>query len=220
MLIRRAVELFTPTQCLGCGCEGVVLCLGCRAAALAQVDEVCFRCHRPSARGQTCGACSSLTPLSGCLVAARYEGAVKDLIWQLKFHRLQAAARVAAELVLAAMPEGQTFDVVSAVPIAPGRYRERGYNQAALVAKRVAARLDLPYAELLGRTSALHQLGSDRATRLAQVKGAFYPVRVPNGRRVLLVDDVVTTGATLEECARTLLTAGAREVWGAAVARH
>jgi ComF family protein len=181
---------------------------------------VCWRCGRPNAGGRTCLDCSSYTALDGVSIAARYEGGVKDLILQLKFHRARAAARTAAVLVLAALPDDPAAEVVTAVPVSPARHRERGYNQSELIAKHVAAHLDLPFRRLLGRSGSAHQLGMNRQARLRQVSGAFFVVRPVTGQRVLVVDDVITTGATLAECASVLQTAGADEVRGAVVARH
>jgi competence protein ComFC len=220
VVIRQLVELITPSVCLGCEREGAVLCVECTNAAVLTQAAVCFRCGRESVGGRACGDCAALTPLLGVAVGAYYEGAVKELILKLKFYRLRAAAEAATGLVLAALPEDLHVDIVTAVPISPTRYRERGYNQAELVARRLAKRLGLPYSNLLGRETSAHQMGLDRTSRLAQIKGSFYPLREIGGRRVLVVDDVVTTGATLTECAEVLTAAGADEVWGAAVARH
>jgi competence protein ComFC len=167
-----------------------------------------------------CIAYPEAAALSGVSVGAYYDGAVKELILRLKFHRLQEAAAASAALVLAALPRDLQMDVVTFVPVSPARFRERGYNQSRLVAGQVAAALGLPCRGLLGRSTTEHQLGVDRQTRLKQVKGAFYQTARLNGERVLLVDDVFTTGATVEECAEVLAAAGAAAVWGAAVARH
>jgi ComF family protein len=220
MLIRRFVELLTPMQCLSCGADAAVLCTTCLADFGSGKAQVCYRCGVTSVTGRTCERCLPNTALTGVVVGAHYGKAIKELILQLKFHRLRAAAEVAAELVLAALPEDVMVDVVTAVPVAPARYRERGYNQSELLARAVAAELRRPYAPLLGRTSSAHQLGQDRVVRLEQVRGTFYARRQLDGARVLVVDDVVTTGATLGECAKVLRVAGAGEVWGAAVARH
>jgi competence protein ComFC len=220
MLIRRLVELLTPEDCLGCGRDAVVLCTTCiDSFGLAKANE-CFACRLPSPAGRTCQRCRNDTALSGMAVGAYYDGVVKELILRLKFHRLRSAEEAAASLVLAALPGAWGAQIVTSVPISASRYRERGYNQSELIARRVASRLALPYAPLLGRASSTHQLGVDRRTRFEQVQGAFYLARECAGRSVLVVDDVVTTGATLSECAGVLSTAGARAVWGAAVARH
>jgi ComF family protein len=153
-------------------------------------------------------------------VAAYYEGVVKEMILQLKFHRARSAAGVAAGMVVEALPAYLRADVVCGVPVSPGRQRERGYNQSDLVARRVAAGLHLPFQRLLVRQGSSHQLGTDRRTRFEQVSGAFRAARRLSGESVLLVDDVVTTGATMESCAAALIEAGAGSVWGAAIARH
>jgi ComF family protein len=145
---------------------------------------------------------------------------VKELILRLKFHRAQGAAVAATKLVLRGLPEGHPLDLVTSVPVSPGRLRERGYNQSELVARQLARRVGLPYRALLARTTSGHQLGAARGTRLEQVKGAFHARRALGAERVLIVDDVITTGATLSECAEVLMAAGAGSVWGAAVARH
>jgi ComF family protein len=220
MLIQRFVELLTPLQCLECARDGAVLCDGCVGNYSSAKPQVCFQCGLLSPAGRTCERCRIDTALAGVSVGAHYDGAVKELVLQLKFHRLRSAAAVAAELVLVALPEDLAVDMVTAVPVSAARYRERGYNQAELVARAVAQRLRLPYAPLLGRETSVHQLGHDRLTRLGQIKGAFYPRRGLRAERVLVVDDVVTTGATLAECAETLVAAGAESVWAGAVARH
>jgi ComF family protein len=153
-------------------------------------------------------------------VGAYYDGPIKELILQFKFHRLRAATETAAGLILRRAAEWPEIDMVTSVPVAPSRYRERGYNQSELIAKAVARQAGLPYQSALVRLTATHQIGLDRQSRFRQVAGAFRAIRALDGRRVLIVDDVVTTGATLSECAAELRAAGARDVWAAAVARH
>lgn len=206
MLIRRFVELITPEDCLGCQRNGVVLCSTCVAYYGLHKENLWTREDVPE--------------LAGLAVGAYYDGPVKELVLRLKFHRLRAAVEASAELVAGAVPEDWPVELVTAVPVSAGRYRERGYNQSELVARRVAARLRLPYSSLLGRHTSTHQLGVDRRTRFEQVEGAFYALKRIQGRRVLLVDDVVTTGATMAACAVVLKAAGAAGVYGAAVARH
>jgi len=156
--------------------------------------------------------------VAGLEIGTFYEGAVKDLVWKLKFYHSRAAADALAAVLMRRLRE-RHFDVITAVPIAPSRHRERGYNQAELIARRVAAELGLPYRSLLLRFGARHQTGQRRNDRLSQVKGVFELKRSLHGETVLVVDDVITTGATLAECAVVLRQAGAGEVWGAAVAR-
>ena len=153
-------------------------------------------------------------------MGADYDGMVKELILQLKFHRLRAATETAAQIMMWTEPYWPRVRMVTSVPVAPSRQRERGYNQSELLAKAVARRAGVPYYPLLGRLTTTHQIGLDRRSRFEQVEGAFYAKRALEGQQVLLVDDVVTTGATLSACAEVLRNAGAGMVWAVAVARH
>lgn len=154
-------------------------------------------------------------------MASHYENHVKKLVGLLKYHRAQNAASVLAK-VLAPMINAADFDYVIAVPGATKRLRQRGYNPAYLIAKNLAMELGLPYLNNLRRLGQKRQVGTDRRRRIEQIKNQIYLVRpqIIKNNRILLVDDVVTTGATISECGRILKVAGAKSVWGAAVAKH
>lgn len=218
-MFRSFIELLTPISCIGCGRESASLCDDCLLEVRLQ-QALCFNCGRVSTYGRTCEICIPKTFLRGVTVGAHYEGAVKELILQLKFHRLRSARDAAAQIVLGRLPEGLGIDLVTSVPVSPSRYRERGYNQAELLGRSLAGSLSLPYANLMTRSTSEHQMGLDRTRRLAKVRGVFTPTRRADSLSVLVVDDVITTGATLSECAAALTEAGAARVWGAAVARH
>jgi competence protein ComFC len=217
-MLQRLIELLAPATCFGCGVEGDVICTTCLVMVPVRPGR-CYGCNRVSVGGWTCEACRPASALTGVVVATDYEGAVKEAVLRLKFERSRATARVLAELVVGRLG-GVEVDVVTAVPIAPVRYRERGYNQSELIAREVAKRLGLPYRLTLGRTTNEHQMGRRRNERLSGVAGVFYGVGRLSDERVLVVDDVITTGATLAECAAVLWEIGAGEVWGAVVARH
>ena len=220
MILAQIIELLAPLECAGCTRQGAAMCAECLATAVADLPEVCYGCGRASVDWRTCEQCSPDTELAGVTVGASYDGPVKELVLQLKFHRLRRAAEAAAQIVAARSAAWPAGAMVTSVPIAASRYRERGYNQSELVARQVAKRLGLPYLSLLRRTTATHQIGLDRRSRLEQIAGVFYAPRAVEARPVVVIDDVVTTGATLAECAVVLRAAGAMEVWGAAIARH
>jgi ComF family protein len=215
------ISIIAPYDCLVCGHEGKLLCGACQKDAIIAKPAVCYLCGRLSERGVTCQVCRRKTPLAGVTVASYYDGAIKELIHQIKFTYARSGSEIAAELVTPLLTAAD-YDIVTSIPAAPARLRERGYNQAQLIAKHVARQLGLPYADLLVRTRNLHQVGSSRTERLEHIQGAFVAARpqIIKGARILLVDDVVTTGATLGEAASILHTAGATQLWGAAVARH
>lgn len=216
-MLSTLVGWLAPVSCLGCGREGSRLCRECAALATPH-PATCWGCNRLSPERQTCDRCRRSSSLAGVVVGARYDGVVKELILALKFGRDTASAQAAAAL-LTPLFESANFDLVTSVPSAPSRRRQRGYNQSALIAKSLAAALGLPYRPLLGRWHQAEQIGAGRRERFLQVEGAFYAKGRPP-RRVLVVDDVLTTGATLDACARVLRQAGCTEVWGAAVAKH
>lgn len=221
MLLQRIVELITPQHCLSCSRSGEIICDSCLPRLATASAGTCVRCNRISAGGKTCVSCRNHIVIRGVSVASYYDGTVKELILRLKFHRDRSAARAAAELILTRInSKTMLFDVITAVPVSPNRFRERGYNQAELIAKEVSRNLNVPYRTLLGRNNGEHQLGKDRKTRMEQVKMVFYPQKSIGNDRILIIDDVVTTGATLDACSRVLKAAGAKNVWGAVIAKH
>ena len=221
MLLQNIVELITPHACLACSASGAVICDSCLPKLATASAGTCVRCNRLSSLGKTCTRCQHHLVIRGVSVSAYYDGAVKELILRLKFHRDRSAAWASAALILSRIdPKKMPFDVVTSVPVSPQRYRERGYNQSELIARAVAKELTLPYQTLLGRNNGDHQMGKDRNTRIQQVQAAFYSQRGLKGERILIIDDVVTTGATLDACARALKIAGAKNVWGAVIAKH
>lgn len=154
-----------------------------------------------------------------------YEGLLRELVRRFKFGRRRALARPLGVLLSErVIEEGLRADLVVPVPLDRARERRRGFNQAELVAAEVARRLGLPLARRalvrVRRTPSLYRLGA--AERREALDGAFAAARagVLAGRRVLLVDDVLTSGATLSACAKALRAAGARAVVAACVARR
>jgi ComF family protein len=146
-------------------------------------------------------------------MATVYGGVTKDLIWKLKFHHARAAVEPMATL----MSDRFIFDdtgILVPIPTATSRVRQRGYDQAELLCRAVANRTSLPYRKLLQRHGQSRQVGTTKVERTKHVTNAF---RVPTaqsvaGKHVVLVDDVLTTGATLESAARALKRAGAKRV--------
>lgn len=216
----RLASLIAPHSCLLCKQEGSLLCLDCQVKAVIIKRSTCYRCNAISEGGKTCTRCLPSSALSGVLVASHYDGAVKELIGQLKFQHVVQASHVLAELISPLLTS--KFEVVISVPAAPSRYRARGYNQAELIAKSIARNSSLPYLQPLVRLGNARQLGQSRLTRIEQMNQAFALKRNAQvlNARILLVDDVLTTGATMNACAAQLKQAGAKSVWGAVVAKH
>ncbi|HET8709331.1 MAG TPA: phosphoribosyltransferase family protein [Candidatus Saccharimonadales bacterium] len=153
-------------------------------------------------------------------VATAYQGVAKDAVWKLKFEGAQAAAHDMATVMAALLPVDAVTLLVPA-PTATSHIRRRGYDQARLLARAVAKQTGLPHAPCLVRLGQQRQVGANRQQRFEQLAGAFrlaagYDV---TGKTILLVDDVLTTGATLEAAAAVLKQAGARRVEAVVFAR-
>jgi len=187
---------------------------------------VCPCCGLPG-DGTICLHCRmDKPPYSLALAAAPYEGRWRDLIHQFKYCRHPELAdplgRYLAEVLRERLSEVQ-IDLVTSVPLHAERQRERGYNQAELLARSLcAAAGNPPYRQTLSRVKpSLPQHTLNRKERHANLKRAFSPLpgALQGGERILLVDDVMTTGATMHECSACLLKAGASAVYVAALAR-
>lgn len=214
----RLLDLAFPAVCLGCGREGTALCGPCGRVLVARAGE-------PA--GTLVGMPSDVPlPIVQLEWCAPYGGLVRDALHALKYGGEQ---RLAAPLGTAAAARWREAaiggDLLVHVPIHPARRAARGYDQAELLAGAAAARLGLPAVAALRRdraTTPQYELGRDRRTDNVAAAFAVDPRQraAVAGRWVVLVDDVVTTGATLAACAEALLDAGAAAVSAVTVARE
>lgn len=217
-IIEDLFNIFAPHHCVACSAEGALLCDKC-TGELKKIPERCYICSRLSEDFKTCAGCRRATPLHSVLAVTTYEGAAKALLHSLKFERARAGAEVIAA-TLSSMHQLPENLVITYAPTTPKRMRERGYDQAALIAKALSRRLGVPYLPLLARVGEQRQVGQTRNVRKKQMASAFRPLGNANlsAKHVLLVDDVLTTGSTCEAAARVLRENGAKRVSAAVFA--
>jgi len=207
--------LFAPHYCCSCGAVGALLCDHCKYDIISEPFEACILCHKLALPAHNlCGVCVSPFAKAWC-VGARSEG-LKTLINQFKFERVRGAYEPLAELLHTTLPVFPPETTVVAIPTIAPHIRVRGYDQAALVARTFAGLRSLPFESILQRVTNTVQQGASRAVRRQQA-GAAFKARACSGR-ILLIDDISTTGATLKFATERLLEAGANEVWVAVLA--
>ena len=198
-------------------------CPFCRRLLNEREKGVCRFCAVRYA-GQ--GVRREIEHTAGCLAPLRYEGAVRDSLLRYKFRGVTAYGHVYAEFLAKYIDESHiSCDSITWMPLSRKRLRKRGYDQARILAEETARILGLPCEALLRKTvNTRPQSGIRNAAMRRQNAKGVYACTVPErvrGKRILLIDDIVTTGATLSECAKTLKKAGCAEVYAAAAAsRH
>lgn len=212
-IIDNILSVVVPHDCLVCGHEGKILCTVC-IDNLPKISPACFGCQNPSYDYATCSDCRVETPLSKVMVVAEYTGPAKTLLWKLKTDGIQEAARIMALEIAKLLPGSLAGWILVAVPTSNRRRRQRGYDQARLIAKELQRITGLHHFDVLRRRGEIHQVGASIEARKTQLQNTFEIInkRSIKDRSIILVDDVVTTGATLEAAAITLKAAGAKQV--------
>jgi ComF family protein len=224
VLLASFIDLVLPPRCGGCLRAGAWLCDACRGRIRPMQEPLCRRCGAEveSARPD-CGCRRRLRSLARLRSAVAYDGPVEIAIQRFKYQGWRRlAAPLALLLVERLVVEGLAASWALAVPLHPERMRARGFNQSDLLAAELRARMSLekPPGRLVRARATPPQVGHDRLWRQNNVRGAFeWQGPHLGGRSILIVDDVATTGATLEACAAALRAGGSGPVIGAAVAR-
>ncbi len=216
-VLETFVGWIAPPDCLVCGQESLVLCLGCSASVIMPFGERCWRCNKLSLNAKTCDNCHHVGGPSYVWITTNYEAVAQQLVRRYKFGHLRAAAEPIARLMV------KTFHsyglprvnyLVVPVPTATSRIRQRGFGHSELLAKNLASKLKLEYSNNLRRLGQSRQLGAKREDRLVQLAHSFATKNANQiiGRKILLVDDVLTTGGTIIAATKALKMAGASRV--------
>ncbi len=209
-VLEKLLSVVAPHECLICEAEGGLICAACRPDALHRVPSRCFRCHKLTKKYRVCSSCRSSSKLLAVWVASDYTAVSKELVYRLKFARARAAADDIAGFLAELLPLPPHGYIVVPVPTASSRRRQRGYDQAELIARTYATLSGARFMKVLHRQGQTRQVGTHRRERLQQLETAFWvDADLPKHAKVLLVDDVTTTGATLEAAANVLRANGA-----------
>jgi len=220
-----AVDFLFPRWCVGCSREGGFLCDLCRQSLPRITPQLCPKCCRPQPGGELCPDCISWqAQIDGIRSPFQFDGVIRQAIHQLKYRNLRALATPLGRLLqeyLATNPI--PVEVLVPVPLHPKRLRERGYNQSGLLARELGKLANLPVVDdclIRQKHTPPQARASTRDERKNNVAGAFtcHDQRL-NNKAVLLIDDVSTSGATINACAATLKSSGASSVWGLVLAK-
>ncbi len=221
----RLLDLLFPPRCVNCKQTGSALCPQCFDRIHRLQPPFCERCSHPLISAQApCPECHAHPRrITRIRAAAWHEGVVREAIHALKYKRRRDVAASLAKLLAPVCAEFQPPpDLITSVPLHPERQRTRGYNQAELLAEQTARAMRWVHVRALERTRATaDQIGLSARERHANVAEAFRvsAVRDLTDRHIVLIDDVCTTGATLDACAAALFARGAAAVYGVTVAR-
>lgn len=218
-MIKTAVDAIYPNTCSACGrpllgdehfCD---YCFGMLNAT--DSNKICLKCGSPK---KECRCATNIYVFEGCIAPFTSNETAKAAMYRFKFRRKEYNAEIFARRMALSVKQAFAdvkFDGVCCVPLEKGKELRRGYNQSELLAKRIAEILELPFYKnlLYARKKKNEQHLSSLKDRFDNVKGIYYTKSRLNGKTVLLVDDIKTTGATLNECAKQLLSAGAFDVY-------
>lgn len=207
-------------MCVGCRKEGEYICLNC-SKKLVVPAPICPMCCRDSIDGWVHTRCRTRYGMDRLIVGLPYRGLVQECLKKVKY---KSSWEIVKFLYSKSRYEEIKDSVVTGVPMWREKERARGYNQAEIIARLVAENYKVPYLVILERARETKpQYGLNKEQRISNMEGAF---KITNqqtnkltGRRVILVDDVWTTGATMRECATVLKHAGTKEIWGITLAR-
>lgn len=218
-MLKLFSRLIAPDRCILCNDEGAGVCTDCQSHSLTRRSSTCYLCNAVTTDERICARCQWRTPIRRCTMLWRLDTSAETVVYGLKYEGREDIARSIAAVIK--HTPLSFYDVISFVPDTPQRKRQRGYVAPQLIARELSRLTRKPYVEVLERTRHIPQVGAGKQARWRQVKDNFAPKNydVISGQRILLIDDVITTGATITECAKSLKRAGSGPIYAVAVAK-
>ena len=224
-LFWAAADWLYPPHCAGCGHHGERFCASCLSQVVLITDVRCAFCGDKTSDGSSvCIKCNrNSVSFNAAASWAVYGGELRKAIHALKYRQDMALGAFFATFLIATIEkQGWNFDFVIPVPLSPDRMKERGYNQSELLSRPIAFYFQVPHSSmaLIRIKDTGTQVNHTKIERDLMLKDAFYanPDKL-NGRKVLLVDDIITTGSTINHCAKALKEAGTSEVYALSIAK-
>lgn len=220
------LDLIFPKVCVGCGQEGGWICKKCSGATIKLKTFYCPNCKTITPNGQYCSACTSKYRLTGILIAAHYKhGPLREAIHAYKYEGIKELKIYLSNVLLKRLkgrfPRGKK--VIIPIPLHKKREAIRGFNQAEELSKTISEKLNIPLkTNVIKRVKETKpQMELRKKKRAKNIKKAFKLIKSTGlkNKTILLVDDITTTGLTLNEAAKVLRKAGAREIWGVVIAQ-
>lgn len=218
-MIFNPIQLILPDYCCSCGEIGGTICANCKFDIISDYASICSTCRGPQMYDGECHSCA--LPYSHAWYVGERRGALDNLVSASKFGSSRAGCDMQAELIDDILPKLPDNTVVVPVPTIARHIRERGYGHAERIARTLARRRGVVASELIGRRVQYVQHGATRSERKRQAADSYaVKSKIDSGATYLLVDDVFTTGFTVQYVAQALRDAGASDVWVAVTSRQ
>ncbi len=218
------LDLLFPKYCINCNAFGEYICPNCFSLISLETMPICAMCGNATINSLTHPVCKTAVGIDGVFCGVLYKGVIKKLVYKSKYNPyVFDLTKVMANLFVESLIQQESFTtilqnlrpVLVPIPLHVKKEKKRGYNQSALLAKHLSESLKLPVSSILLRTKETNpQFGLNKEQRKENMLGAFSVKQKPLFTEVILIDDILTTGATIKEAAKVLKKNGVEKVWG------